>query len=144
MPGVLKPIVCMQRNALCQCCSPKNQVLACTGCSDIIQEVLIESSNLIITSRSFIPVYTSCKGAYIIKKGAQWIHAKCFVLVADHEGGTNKCCRCLDPIDPSDQVVGQYGAVRGWFHHDCLALYEEKASAIASKAPQGLIADYGL
>lgn len=89
-------------------------------------------------------IFTYIQGAYIVKKGAQWIHAKCFVSVADHENG-NKCCRCLAVIDVNDQVVGQYGAVRGWFHRACLLLYEDKADAIASSgAAQGLTVDYEL
>ena len=57
----------------------------------------------------------------------QWIHAKCFADYEDEGGGRNKCCRCLELIHADDQTVGQYGAVRGWFHLHCLELYEERA-----------------
>ena len=73
------------------------------------------------------------QGSFIIKKSAQWIHAKCFHEIEEHVvGGKNKCCRCLENIEVADQSVGQYGAVRGWFHSACLQLYEEKAKHIQS------------
>lgn len=78
------------------------------------------------------------QGSFIIKKSAQWIHAKCFHEVEEHVvGGKNKCCRCLETIEVADQSVGQYGAVRGWFHAACLELYEDKAKDIQSKDNEG-------
>lgn len=66
------------------------------------------------------------KGSFIVKKNLQWVHAKCFAEFEDEGITKNKCCRCLEKIDAEDQIVGQYGAVRGWFHNDCLRQYEDR------------------